>query len=178
MKRRFLLVSAMFATTAVAQNTQIGGLAGVGSFGAEDVSSRAYWIAGAEACILCGGRFALFVEYSHYGSDGKLVVPDMPRAKATRITSVDLVSGGLRVQRPRGRARPFFDIGISGGQDRYLSRGWAPTDGSHNLVGLALGGGVTIDVKKRWYVRPTVRAHVMSGLHVGGSLAVAAGYRF
>ena len=169
MKRWCLILLALFAATASAQKTELGGFAGVGGFGADDVNSSTFWVAGAEACFLCAGKFALFVEYNHYGNSGD--------NRRTSIRSVDLGSAGLRIQRPSGRVRPHFDIGISGGGDRYHSefRG----DRSHGLVGLALGGGAAISLSKRRYIRPAVRMHLLApGIHAGASVSASVGYRF
>ena len=168
MKLRCLLFLTLLASTAAAQKTEVGGFAGIGGFAADDMSTTTFWVAGAEACFLCDGRFAIFAEYNHYGSAGNKF--------QVKITSVDLISGGLRVQRPKGRVRPFVDVGISGGQDRFQRS--SGSDGSHGLIGLALGGGATIAVGKRWYVRPAVRFQGMSGFHVGASVAASIGYRF
>ena len=47
----------------------------------------------------------------------------------------------------------------------------AGRDPDANLVGVVLGGGATVSVSERWYVRPTARFQVMSGLHVGALVA-------
>jgi hypothetical protein len=150
----------LLTSTAGAQKFEIGGLGGGGAFVAEDASAT-YWVAGAEACFFCNGRAALFAGYSHYGlaSGGSV------------IHSADLVSGGLRVQTKPARVRPYFDIGITGGQDHFLNR-------AHNLVGLALGGGVAISLGQHWYVRPGVQLHVTNGPHVGMAGVASLGYRF
>ena len=160
MLRNFALTLGLFASAAFAQKTELGVLTGGGAFGAEDVSGS-YWIAGAELSAFADKRTALFVEYEHYGRIGS----------ESLITSVDLVSGGLRVQGTQGRFRPFFDAGISGGQDRFAR-------GTHNLVGVALGGGVTISVGERWYVRPAFRVHGLRGLHAAAGFTTSIGYRF
>lgn len=168
MRRKFLLILLLFASTASAQKVEIGGLGGYGRFGADDVSMRSYWVAGVEACGFCARRAAIYFEYSHYGSSAE--------ASEIRILDVDLVSIGLRVQSsPRG-VRPFFDIGLSAGQDRFRRR--QGTTGEHSIAGLGIGGGASIALGERFYIRPTVRAHIMQGMHVGVAVAAAAGVRF
>lgn len=150
----------LLGLTASAQRVEIGGLGGGGTFGAEDVSGT-YWVAGAEGCFFCDKKAALFAEYNHYGlSSGRTV-----------IRSADLFSAGLRLQRGPSRIRPYFDVGVTGGQDRFLAK-------SHNLVGMAMGGGVSVSLGKHWYVRPGVRMQVTSGLHYGLWAGASIGYRF
>jgi hypothetical protein len=155
-----LLCLTLLAATAGAQKWEAGGIGGGGGFGAPDASGT-YWVAGAEGCFFCGRRAALFAEYNHYGrADGQTV-----------IRSADAVAGGLRVQaRPR-RIRPYFDIGIAGGQDHFRNR-------AHNLIGVAMGGGVAISLGEHWYVRPGVRLQFMSYLHYGLSADISLGFRF
>ena len=87
---KYFILLVLLAMTAGAQKFEVGGLGGGGGFGAEDVSGT-YWIAGAEACFFCNRKAALFAEYNHYGlSSGRTV-----------ISSADLVSGGLRLQRAK-----------------------------------------------------------------------------
>jgi len=160
MPYKYLALFIVLASTAGAQRFEIGGLAGGGGFGAEDTSGT-YWIAGAEGCAFCNRKTALFAEYNHYGlASGQTV-----------IKNADIVSGGLRVQSTAERFRPYFDIGIAGGQDHFLGK-------AHNFVGVAMGGGVAISLGKNWYVRPGVRLQLMSYLHYGLSAGVSAGYRF
>jgi len=168
MKRKYLLTLLLMACTASAQRLEIGGLGGVGVFGADDVSVRSYWLAGAEVCGFCGKRAAIYFEYSHYGS------PD--QGTEVSIMEVDLVSIGLRLQRSPRRIRPFFDVGLSTGQDRF--RRFQETVGKHSTAGLGIGGGVAISVGEHFYVRPAVRAHMMQAFHVGVAFTAAAGVRF
>lgn len=154
------------AALAYGQKLELGALVGVGAFGAEDLQARSYGNAGVEACALCSRRFALFGEYSHW--------EETAARFPTRIQRSDLAAGGLRIQGGR-RIRPFFDIGIAGGQDRYVYSGG---NGVHNLYGLVLGSGAAVSIRERWYIRPQVRAYALSGFHMAASVGVGIGYRF
>jgi hypothetical protein len=157
---KYFILLILLAANAGAQKFEIGGLGGAGTFGAEDVSGT-YWVAGAEGCFFCNKKAALFVEYNHYGlSSGR-----------TPISSADMFSGGLRLQRAEGRLRPYFDVGVTGGQDHFMRD-------SHNLVGVALGGGVSISLGKHWYVRPGVHLQFTNWFHYGLWGGASVGYRF
>jgi hypothetical protein len=170
MKRSYLILFMLFAATASAQQTEVGGFAGVGGFTADDVQNNTFWVAGAEACFLCAGKFAIFAEYNHYGNAGG--------KQGTHILQADLFSGGLRIQRPAGRVRPYFDVGISGGGDTSRSE-YFPGNRSHGIIGMALGGGAAISISERWYIRPAVRTQLLGpGIHVGLSVSASIGYRF
>jgi hypothetical protein len=157
---------------------EVGATGGAGVFRAEDDTEGAFGVFGAEACTFCSGRFALFVEYNHWervGNNGY-------------IQSGDLGGFGLRIQgNRRRRIRPFFDVGIAGGADHFVMRGWTylPTpvrivygNDSHALYGLSLGGGASMPVGKRWYVRPQARLYALRGTHVAAAVSVGVGVRF
>lgn len=154
------------ATLASGQKLELGAAAGFGAFGADDVSFRKFVNAGVEACGWCSGRFALFGEYTHWEHVGKKFL--------TRITRSDLAAAGLRIQ-GGGRVRPFGDIGLAGGQDRYVYPGGS---GVHNLLGIVGGGGVAIALGERWYVRPQYRLYALSGYHLATGGSVGVGFRF
>ena len=162
-----LIFGLLFAVAlAYGQKLELGARVGVGAFAAEDLQTRTYGNAGVEACGWCSRRFSLFGEYSHWEeTSGKF---------STRIQRSDLAAGGLRIQGGR-RIRPFFDIGIAGGQDRYVYSGGS---GAHSLCGLVLGGGAAVSIRERWYVRPQVRLYALSGFHAAASVGVGIGYRF
>jgi len=159
------------ATVALAQTLELGGRAGGGAFGVSSGGASGSAQLGVEACVLCGGRFALFGEYSHWASVAGNGFSD-------RVHSADLAGGGLRIQWSR-LVRPFLDIGVVGGRDRHESgRGGA-------IGGIVVGGGVRLPLGALWYLRPQVRVyglspHTLEGLDahwaIGASLGV--GYRF
>ncbi len=154
------------AALAYGQKLELGGVLGVGGFATDDLQRRGFANAGVEACGWCGGRFGLFGEYSHWEeADAKF---------PTRIQRSDLAAAGLRIQGGR-RIRPFFDIGMAGGQDRYVYPGGG---GAHNLVGVVLGGGAAVSIREKWYIRPQVRVYGLSGYHAAASVSVGIGYRF
>lgn len=161
------LAIALFFSAAIAsgQKLELGFTAGLGAFGAEDVSYRKFAVVGAEACVFCSGTFALFGEYNHWENQG---------AGAVRITGADLGAVGLRIQR-ESRVRPFFDWGLAFGQDRFVHPAGG---GSHNIAGTVLGAGLTLDLGERWYVRPQYRGYLLQGPHVAMSASVGVGYRF
>jgi hypothetical protein len=160
--------AALFFAVALAsaQKLELGATAGFGYTGAEDVSFRPFANIGVQVCGFCSATLALFGEYSH----GERVGNKLP----ARITSSDLLGGGLRIQAGR-RIRPFFDVGVAGGWDRFVYTGGG---GRHNMIGLVAGGGVSIPLRGRWYIRPQYRLYLLSGLHVvsGGSMGI--GFRF
>jgi len=165
----------MFAATPLAaQNTELGFTGGGSAFGAEDAGMPAYVTFGAEGCLRCSSGVGMFAEYSHW----RLASGGRP----TRITSVDMVAAGLRLQGKR-RIRPFFDAGFAVGWDRFEwpvsgAGGVGMGRGSHGSPGLVLGGGVAVHAGRRWYVRPQVRVYVLRGIHAGVAASVGAGYRF
>jgi hypothetical protein len=143
-----------------AQNTEIGAAAGYGAAGAGD-SSRFGAVAGVEACFVCRGRFAPFVEYAHMQSLGEMT---------NDIKSFDLFCGGVRIQ-GRGRIRPLFDAGFVYGVDRF---GYGGTR-SHGNPGAVLAGGVSVPLGKHAYIRPQVRLYGLrwhAVIWTGGSFGI------
>ena len=152
---------------AFAQKTEIGATIGGGAFGAEDTGSPAYVVFGVEGCGFCSRSVALFGEYNHWeksGSDSRFL----------RINSVNLVAGGVRFQFGRS-FRPFVDLGVAGGWDRYEYLGGR---NSHGNPGMVFGVGVAKVFQSGWYVRPQLRVYVLRGIHAGAVGSVGVGYRF
>ena len=159
-----LLIGLVLATAvAFAQRTQIGGTFGLGSAGDGEAAAGPYVMAGAEGCVLCRGRLGLFFEYNHWQLAG-------PR---NNPVALDLGGGGLRIQGKGPRVRPFFDIGIAGGHAEGTRKFY-----SSNVGGMVLGGGATVFVGKRWYVRPEVKMAVLSIGAVTAMFSTGVGYRF
>ena len=70
----------------------------------------------------------------------------------------------------------LWAVSAAWGQDRFdTGAGFSRT---HELWGLALGGGVAIHIGKRLDLRPQVRTFALSGLHFFAAGAVGFGYRF
>lgn len=161
------------ATMAFAQRIELGGSVGGGAFATSSGSSAGRGQVGAEACLFCSGRAALFAEYNHWYSSGAT-----PAFSFDRVMSADLAGAGLRIQ-GRSRVRVFFDVGAVAGRDEHsFGRGGA-------LGGVVLGAGVEIPWGRHWYVRPQFRAyglspHSLEGLdaHWAVSGGAGAGYRF
>lgn len=169
MGKRLVIFTVLAAVLAFGQKVDLGVVGGFGGVAVEDNAGGGFGMFGAEVCAFSSSRFALFGEYHHW-----------ERAGGTgEIKSADLAAGGLRVQ-GRGRVRPFFDVGLGGGRDHYtVTFANAPGEiRSHDLWGLALGGGVAIHIGKRFYLRPQVRTFALSGLHFFTAGAVGFGYRF
>lgn len=148
---------------------EIGGKAGGGSYTAMGANARGFGNIGVEGCAFCAGRFGLFGEYSHWFSEGG------PRAG--KITSAELGAFGARIQGGQ-RVRPFVDFGLAVGNDTFPTSSFASvrTD-SHSVAGIVLGGGVTIPVKKHFYIRPQVRLYPMYQ-HAAFAAQVGFGWRF
>ena len=156
------------AGLASAQRIELGALAGAGGFTASGPTLVTGQV-GTEVCLLCRGRFGIFGEYSHWfsGASSSLFNP------SDQVRRADLVGGGLRIQ-GRGRVKPFFDVGIAGGQDEHR----AGNGGA--LGGVVVGGGVRFPFRERWYIRPQVRAyglspHTLEGVDAHWALSGAVG---
>jgi hypothetical protein len=153
---------------ATAQKYELGGRVGFGTFTAEDVGTPLFTSIGVELCALCSGRFAAFVEYSHWLKSGDAQY-------SSYIENADTFGGGLRIQRRDARIRPFFDVGIVGARDSYTY--WGGSN-SHGSVGMVLGGGVAFRLGERAYVRPQFRVYATSGFHAAYDAGVGFGFRF
>jgi hypothetical protein len=150
---------------------EVGVKGGVGAYGADNAPSPGFGQVGVEVCAYCGGRYALFGEYSHWLS------PAAP--KSGIIDSADLFGVGLRIQ-GRRRVRPFFDIGLAVGRDSFWCgcSGTPTTLDAHTTTGVVVGGGVMIPVGKHLYLRPQIRIRPMSAFHGAASAEVGFGWRF
>jgi hypothetical protein len=157
------------ASTAFAQDTQIGGLIGRGGMARLFENSAYHVVAGVEACFLCGGRLGVFGEYHHWTKTG--VGTDEP-------VSLDLAGGGLRIQGKGLRVRPFFDFGLLAGVERNDQYSPVAGNRSHAVAAGTLGFGAAISLSKHWYVRPLARIVVLSTPEVGGFGGASIGYRF
>ena len=151
---------------------EIGVKAGGGNYTAQGLDNRGFGNVGVEGCAFCAGHFGLFGEYTHWFSDGT--------AQAKKISSAQLGAFGVRFQGGR-RVRPFVDFGLAVGEDTYPlfnpfnSR--ITGENSHSVAGIVLGGGVTIPIKKHFYVRPQVRIYPMYE-HAAVAAQVGFGWRF
>lgn len=151
-----LLVPMLFCVSvASAQQAELGVTGGFGAFGDYGRNSSGGQF-GAEACVLCSGRFAVFGEYTHWFTGQGDVFGFR--------SAVDLGGGGLRIQ-SSNRLSPFVDVGVFGGQDRH-----------GGLGGVVVGAGVRVPLGERWYVRPQVR--VYGSFHTAAIASVGIGYRF
>jgi hypothetical protein len=130
-----------------------------GSYGYANDRSGARIIAGAEACIYCDNRRALFLEYSHF----------FPPSSNTH-EGADLVAAGIRLQ-TRQKTRFFFDVGIAAGNSRERST-------SVSTVGVALGIGLQVNPGERLYFSPFFRTYPMTRHYVAGSFGMGLGWRF
>ena len=81
---------------------EVGIHGGPGGYGYADDQPGVRGVIGAEMCSFCGGRRALFTEYSHW---------TRPRSSNTGYRSAESVEAGLRIQWHQ-HVRPFFDAGI------------------------------------------------------------------
>ena len=151
------------APFALAQNTQFGAMLGRGGAVQLFENSAYHFVAGAESCFLCGGRFGLYAEYHHWQKTGEGT--DSP-------VSLDLAGGGLRIQGRGRRVRPFFDAGVAAGVERrYMGR-------SRPVTGGVLGAGATVMLGPHVYVRPLLRIAGFSSGEAGGFAGASIGYRF
>lgn len=156
----------VMATLAFAQKTEVGGVAGFGNVAVQDEGSSGALAFGAEFCGVCSGGYAVFAEYSHLESVGNFA-----------IKRFDIVAGGLRIQGGR-RVRPFFDIGIAYGVDRFEGYSYDGKLNSHGNVGVVLAGGAAIRLKDRLYVRPQFRLYALRQIHVVAVGSAGVGIRF
>lgn len=159
------------ALSAYGQNTEIGATAGGGTVAVEDIRASGRFAAGAEICVLCTHRFAVFGDYTRiWKADNR----------PSDVTTFDLISGGLRIQGGR-RVRPFLDAGVVYGVDRFrypvLRGGLSFERGFHGNPGLVLAGGASLPLGSRFYVRPQVRMYVLKGLHVAIWAGIGIGLR-
>jgi hypothetical protein len=150
MSKRWMVLFAV-AGIAAAEGVDLGAMAGAGGFTASGPTLAAGQV-GVEACVLCAGRFGLFVEYSHWFTSGATHGYNASDV----VARADLAGVGLRIQ-GRGRIRPFFDVGVAGGRDEHVQAG---TGGA--LGGIVVAGGARIPLKGRWYIRPQVRVYGLS----------------
>lgn len=147
----------------LAQNTQVGGMLGRGGAVQLFENSAYHFVAGAEGCFLCGGRFGVYAEYHHWKKTGEGT--DSP-------VSLDLAGGGLRIQGRGRRVRPFFDVGVAAGMEsRYLGK-------SRPVTGGVLGTGAMILLGEHPYIRPLLRITGLSSGEAGGFAGASIGYRF
>jgi hypothetical protein len=165
---RALIGLFLISHAAFAQRYQLGGLIGGGTADDGEVSVGPYVLAGVEGCVLCGGRFGLVFEYTHWQLAGDKNNP----------TSLDLAGGGFRVQGKGRRMRPFFDIVIVGGREQCECPLYSGRVSSRSVSGAGIGFGAAVSIGARWYVRPQVRAYGTSGGYVAGSASAGIGYRF
>lgn len=144
------VIGLLLATAGIvaAQGIDIGALAGFGGVTASGPTVAAGQV-GVEVCVFCTGRFGIFGEYSHWFTKGEA----QGFNPSDVVRRADLAGGGLRIQ-SRGRIRPFFDVGVVGGQDRHGS-----AFGGGAVGGVVLGGGARIPIRGRWYIRPQVRVY-------------------
>jgi hypothetical protein len=166
------MVLAFFTVLSVAsaQKVDLGAMAGIGGYSVGWERGDRFAVVGVESCFLCAGKVGAFVDYGHW---------EGVTQGAGHISRLDLFSGGLRLQSGK-KVRPFFDIGVTGGIERYPQ--WIVTR-THGLAGAVLGGGASILLGEHWYIRPQVRLHVMrdlgaSAIAAAASASVGFGYRF
>ena len=164
----FLLV---IAPLIFAQETQIGGMIGVGRFWKYKWNSANYVVAGGEACVKCGGRRGLYLEYNHWSRRGT-------GTGTYPATSWDLAGLGLRIQGKGERLRPFFDIGLLVGSKRRYTPFLVNVPQSIYAAGGGLGFGAAVSVSEHWYVRPFGRVFLLSTNENGGFAGASVGYRF
>lgn len=173
-----ICVAALCGVSAICgQSVELGGRIGGGAFGVSSASTAGRGQAGIEACVFCSGRLGLFGEYSHWFSG--IGTPAASFGFGTGVVAhADLAGAGLRIQ---GGAFPrvFFDVGAVVGSDEHVG------GGSGTIGGAMVGAGVEFAWREHWYVRPQVRAYVMSphsieavGIHWALSGSLGFGYRF
>jgi hypothetical protein len=133
---RALMGLLLLSQVALAQRYQLGGLIGGGTADAGEVSVGPYVLAGIEGRVLCGGRFGLVFEYSHWQLAGDQNNP----------TALDLAGGGFRVQGKGKRVRPFFDIVVLGGREQC----GCGRENSRSVSGAGIGLGAAISIGERW----------------------------
>jgi len=129
-----------------------------GYYGDADDQGGTRGIVGAEACLFCEGRRALFLEYSHFFPGSGV------------YDSADLVAAGIRLQSFR-KVLFFFDLGVAVGNSRVRST-------SVSSVGATFGSGVQINAGPRLYFSPFFRIYPMSHTNIAGSFGTGLGLRF
>jgi hypothetical protein len=167
--RKLQLVFLALASFAFGQNTQIGGMIGAGGIAQLFETSAHHVVAGVESCVLCGGRLGLFMEYQHWSKTSSGT--DQP-------LSLDLASGGLRIQGKGTRVRPFFDVGVLAGAEKKNSLFFGGSQESRGVGGGVLGFGAAISITEHWYMRPMAKIVVLSTQEFGGFAGASVGYRF
>jgi len=130
-----------------------------GYYGYTNAQGGTRGIVGAEACLFCEGRRALFLEYSHFFPPG-----------SGSYNNADLVAAGIRLQGYR-KAWFFFDVGVAVGNSRGDST-------SVSTVGAMLGSGVQIAAGRRLYFSPFFRIYPMTHGSIAGSFGTGVGLRF
>ena len=100
---------------------------------------------------------------------------DRPGDPSRGITGAVMFRGGWRVQGHSRRVRPFFDLGGAIGEADYVRPNTAAW--SHSYFGVDVGGGATIAIGNRAYMRPQARAQ---WLIYGGAISagIGVGIRF
>ena len=161
-----VVLAAIFSTPAWAQNSrfELGGKGGAGYFNL-DGSRRG--LIGVEVCAWCGGRYALFGEYSFWPKP----------AGNNSFRPANTAGVGLRIQRIGILCLDlcFFDVGIAVANGAL---GIATETGNTARSGLlVLGGGINIPIGERLYIRPQVRGYA-GGDNSASSAEVGIGWRF
>lgn len=144
----FLMV---VACAAVGQGVEAGGFAGVGWTELALWNPRANFAVGAETCVRCGHLVAAYGEYTHmWRSEGAL-----------NRDTVDLGSMGVRLQGgSQRRFRPFGDAGFAVTRT-YTARNIYSL--AETKAGFAVGGGMTVRLGRRYYLRPFARLYIAGG---------------
>ncbi len=168
MRKLFLLLLAC-APFSGAQTLEFGGFLGGGAIADSSAGAAGAARIGIEACVFCSGRLALFGEYAHWAA-----AEHQTGFGTGRVSRADLAGAGLRIQ-GQDRLPLFFDVGIVGGSDSH-------GNGSGGAIGgVVVGGGITLHLGDRWYIRPQVRAyalspHTLEGLGIHWAVAAGAGF--
>ncbi len=170
--RKLVLLLFAGALISQAQTFELGGFVGGGAIASSSTGSSGAARFGAEACVFCSNRLALFGEYGHWSA-----AEHQTGFGVGRVSRADLAGGGLRI---RGLGLPiFFDIGIVGGTDRHGGGGGGA------IGGFVVGGGISLNVGSGWYLRPQIRGyglspHTLEGvdIHWGVSAGLGFGRRF